>query len=80
MASSEVYTREKKTVTKSTPETSCQKYPREVWAKSNCVFVEGEKTCREETRSLVQIIPSEDCDLEPRETCKLETVLVPRLV
>ena len=74
------YTPEKKTVTKTTPETSCEKYPRKVCATSNCVFVKSEKTCREETRSLVQNIPSEDCDLEPRETCKLETVLVPRLV
>jgi len=73
-------TLEKKTVTKSTPETSCEKHPREVCATSNCVFVKSEKTCREETRSLVQNIPSEECDLEPRETCKLETVLVPRLV
>ena len=73
-------TLEKKTVTKSTPQTSCQKYPKEVCSTSNCVFVKSAKTCREETRSLVQNIPSEDCDLEPRETCKLETVLVPRLV
>ena len=73
-------TLEKKTVTKSTPETSCKKHPKKVCATSNCQFVKSEKTCREETRSLVQNIPSEDCDLEPRETCKLETVLVPRLV
>jgi len=73
-------TLEKKTVTKSNPETSCQKHPKEVCTTSNCKFVQSEKTCREETRSLVQNIPSEDCDLEPRETCKLETVLVPRLV
>ena len=73
-------TLEKKTVTKSTPETSCQKHPKKVCATSNCKFVKSEKTCREETRSLVQNIPSEDCDLEPRETCKLETVLVPRLL
>ena len=66
------YTPEKKTVTKPNPETSCQKDPREVCATSNCVFVKSEKTCWEETRSLVQNIPSEDCDLE--------TVLVPRLV
>ncbi|XP_023333008.1 uncharacterized protein LOC111704869 isoform X2 [Eurytemora carolleeae] len=73
-------TLEKKTVTKSNPETSCQKHPKKVCTTSNCKFVQSEKTCREETRSLVQNIPSEDCDLEPRETCKLETVLVPRLV
>ena len=73
-------TLEKKTVTKSSPETSCKKHPKKVCATSNCQFVKSEKTCREETRSLVQNIPSEDCDLEPKETCKLETVLVPRLV
>ena len=26
----------------------------------------------------MQNIPSEKCDLEPREQCKMETVLVPR--
>ncbi len=66
---------DKKTVTKSTPETSCEKYPREVCATSNC-----EKPFREKTRSLVQNIPSKDCDLEPRETCKLETGIVSHLV
>jgi len=73
-------TLEKKTVKKVNPETSCRKLPREICAPSNCVFKTSEKVCRDEKRQLVQNIPTEQCELEPREDCKMETVLVPRLV
>merc|ERR1712142_487299 len=62
------------------PETSCQKMPREICAPGNCVVKPSEKKCRKERKSLVQNIPTEDCDLEPQENCKMETVLVPRLI
>merc|ERR1711892_886365 len=73
-------TLEKKVVKKTNPETSCQKMPREICAPSNCAFQKSEKVCRDETKSLIQNIPTEDCDLEPQESCKMETVLVPRLI
>jgi len=73
-------TLEKKVVKKTNPETSCQKMPREICAPSNCAFKKSEKVCRDETKSLIQNIPTEDCDLEPQESCKMETVLVPRLI
>merc|ERR1712223_843994 len=73
-------TLEKKTVKKVNPETSCRKVPRDICAPSNCVFKNTEKVCRDEARQLVQNIPAEECDLEPREDCKMETVLVPRLI
>merc|ERR1719495_2771777 len=73
-------TLEKKVVKKVNPETSCQKMPREICAPGNCVVQKSEKTCRKENKSLVQNIPTEDCDLEPQENCKMETVLVPRLI
>ena len=56
------------------------KVPNEICAPSNCLFVQSNEKCREEKRSLIQNIPSEECDLEPNETCKMETVLVPRLI
>jgi len=70
----------KKVVKKVNPETSCQKMPREICAPGNCLILPSEKKCRKETKSLVQNIPTEDCDLEPQENCKMETVLVPRLI
>lgn len=70
----------KKVVKKVNPETSCQKMPREICAPGNCVVKPSEKKCRKEKKSLVQNIPTEDCDLEPQENCKMETVLVPRLI
>lgn len=73
-------TLEKKVVKKVNPETACQKMPREICAPSNCAFVKSEKVCREETKKLFQNIPTEECDMEPQEECKMETVLVPRLV
>merc|ERR1719220_2363385 len=73
-------TLERKTVKKVNPETSCRKVPRDICAPSNCVFKNTEKVCRDEARQLVQNIPAEECDLEPREDCKMETVLVPRLI
>lgn len=73
-------TLEKKTVKKTNPETSCRKMPREICAPGNCVFQGSEQVCREENKQFLQNIPSEVCDLEPREDCKMETVLVPRLI
>lgn len=73
-------TLEKRTVKKVNPETSCEKVPKDICAPSNCEIRKADKACRTETRNLIQNIPSEQCDLEPQESCKMETVLVPRLV
>jgi len=73
-------TLEKKTVTKSNPITDCRKVSKQICAPDNCQFVKAAKQCRDEVKNLLQNIPSEQCDLEPQENCKKETVLVPKLV
>lgn len=73
-------TLEEKKVKKTTPNTACEKIPKEICAPSNCVVGVSPKKCRTETRALLQNIPTEECNLEPQENCKMETVLVPRLV
>jgi len=73
-------TLQEKKVKKTTPDTACEKIPKEICAPGNCVVGVSEKKCRTETRALLQNIPTEECDLEPQENCKMETVLVPRLV
>jgi len=71
---------EKKLVKKVKPETRCEKYSQNVCAPSSCVISIGKKKCQDETRNLLTNIPKEWCDLEPQEDCRMETVLVPRLV
>jgi len=73
-------TLEKKNVKKVNPETACRKIPREICAPSNCEFQPAKKVCRDEQQDLIQNIPTEDCSLEPQEDCRMETVLVPRLI
>ncbi|XP_071745704.1 uncharacterized protein [Lepeophtheirus salmonis] len=71
---------ETKTITKVHPETSCSKVPKKICVPSNCKMFPGEEICNQETRTQVQNIPEEACDLEPHENCQMESSLVPRLV
>ncbi|CAB4067242.1 unnamed protein product [Lepeophtheirus salmonis] len=69
-----------KNVKKIHPETSCKKIAKNVCMPNTCKLVAGKEICNEETRTLVQNIPEEECNLEPHENCQSEPSLVPRLV
>merc|ERR1719192_2140403 len=71
---------EKAVTTKTKPETSCSKMPRTICAPSTCKVITAEEKCQEEPQNYVINIPSESCELEPEEVCRMETVLVPKLV
>ncbi|QQP39256.1 Uncharacterized protein FKW44_020080 [Caligus rogercresseyi] len=69
-----------KNIKKIHPESICKKIPREVCAPSDCEVIPGPEICNEETQTVVQNIPEEECDLEPQEHCKTESTLVPSLI
>jgi len=73
-------TLEKRLVKKVHPETACNKIPKEICAPNNCALTPGEEVCRDESRTQMQQIPEEDCDIQPEEQCHMEATLVPRLV
>ena len=69
----------KKSVTKYSPQTSCQKVPVELCGPSSCPTVPGPQECFETTKTIVSEKPEEECSLEPRQSCKHVTKLVPQL-
>jgi len=70
----------KEQVRKYTPDTTCQKVARQMCAPPDCPIVEGEVQCRDKVQTVVVDNPVEECDMEPINTCKHITKLVPRLV
>lgn len=66
-------------VTKYTPITGCNKEPVEICAPAGCGYEEGPEECHDKTITIIQDVPKEMCDLEPRNTCQFVTKLVPRL-
>merc|ERR1712127_1029878 len=76
----EVCTLEKQQVKKYTPDTYCQKVPKEMCAPRGCGIVEGPVECQDKVKTVVVDNPVEECDMEPIRTCKHMTKLVPRLV
>ncbi|QQP39047.1 Uncharacterized protein FKW44_019803, partial [Caligus rogercresseyi] len=59
------------------PDTECKKIPRKVCVPNNCLTVPGEEICHEESRTQIQHLPEEECDLQPQEHCRMEASLVP---
>merc|ERR1711936_1039087 len=69
----------KKSVTKYTTMTGCNKEPTELCAPAGCGFKEGPEECHDETKTLVSEKPEEECILEPQKQSKHVTKLVPQL-
>eukprot|EP00094_Tigriopus_californicus_P004243 TCALIF_04089-PA protein Name:"Protein of unknown function" AED:0.27 eAED:0.27 QI:0/0/0/0.25/1/1/4/0/438 len=62
------------------PNTWCKKVPRKICAPDNCKMVPGPEECHDKT--LVSTIekPTELCDLQPTQHCRLITKLTPHLL
>jgi len=69
----------KQKVKKFTPETKCEKVPREVCAPEGCCIKEGPLNCQKRVKAVVSSKPLEICDLEPIKQCRHVTKLVPQL-
>jgi len=72
-------TLEKKMVKKYTPQTSCQKVPKEMCSPKGCGVKEGPVQCQDKVKTVIVDSPIEQCDMEPLRTCKHVTKLVPKL-
>ena len=69
----------KEKTTKVTHVTGCHKEPIQLCAPAGCKLVPGPEICHNETKTIVQDKPREECSLEPQRTCKHVTKLVPKL-
>jgi len=69
----------KEKTTKVTHVTGCHKEPIQLCAPAGCKLVPGPEHCHNETKTIVQDKPREECSLEPQRTCKHVTKLVPKL-
>jgi len=75
----EVCSVSKQRVKKYTPITGCTKEPRQLCAPAGCGLRKGAVECHQEVKTVVQERPSEECQLQPRRTCRAVTKLVPSL-
>ena len=62
------------------PNTWCKKVPRKICAPDNCQMVSGPQHCSE--KNIVSTVqkPTELCDLQPQQHCRLITKLTPHLI
>jgi len=72
-------TTSKVAVKKPTPQTHCEKKPRELCGPGSCIPKPGPEECFDKKETIVQEVPEETCNLEPQKSCKFVTKLVPLL-
>ena len=62
------------------PNTWCKKVPRKICAPDNCRMVSGPQECSQ--KNIVSTVqkPTELCDLQPQQHCRLITKLTPHLI
>ena len=61
------------------PITSCHLMPRKFCAPASCRIKEGEEKCFDQIITTIEEKPKETCTVDPRQSCKFVTELVPQL-
>merc|ERR1711971_349977 len=74
----QVCTTSKVAVNRTTPDTKCRQESRELCAQKPCLE-ETVVQCANETKTVIVSKPKEECDMEPHETCRSITKMVPHL-
>jgi hypothetical protein len=59
-------------------DTACEKLPVEICG-PGCTYQDGVEECHDKVVASVVDVPEEVCDLNPQETCRFTTKLVPKL-